>query len=427
MGIHIDPQGGASVAHQGTITLLPEIVMDVSRLIYRQKNCLPSGIDRVEMAYIEGFDAVAGDRLSFCGYHPLLRRYTRLDRRQVFDRIAAIVAGWKSGSMKSNKRAILGYRPDLLSYKQKPGQRRVIVKVSPDHLEYRSRIKGLIDAEQAPLVTMIHDLLPIDYPEFSGYGGDKTQQRRLKVIAEFSTHIVANSQYTAASIRRYFGHESCPPVTAIPLGFTSTMRPSFSSFRDRMTPAPHEPYFACIGTIEPRKNHMMLLHLWRQLSRLSKNNCGSIPRLYIIGRRGWENENIIDLLERSPIVRSHVIEAGEMGDEAVAQLLLGARALLAPSFAEGFDLPVAEALSCGVPVICSDIAPHREIGGDVPEYVDPLDGPTWTRLICEYARDDSPTRNAQLRRLRDWSIRSWDSHIQEVHEICKSLGIYYVK
>ncbi|WP_242125519.1 glycosyltransferase family 1 protein [Sphingobium sp. Sx8-8] len=375
------------------------------------------------MAYIEYLDELAGERLSFCGFHPRLRRYIRLDRRLVFDRIAAIAAGWKSGSaIRANRVGLAQWRELFFPVSRLDGKR-IIVKVSPDHLEHRSRIKGLVDTEQAPLVIMIHDLLPIEYPEFSGRGGDRTQQQRLKVVAEFSAHIVANSQDTADSIKRYFGSNDCPPVTAIPLGFTPMASSTFSALQDGMNLVSDEPYFVCIGTIEPRKNHMMLLHLWRQISKFAELHDTSVPKLYIVGRRGWENENIIDLLERSPFVRAHVIEAGEMGDEAVARLLFGARALLAPSFAEGFGLPVAEALACGIPVICSDIAPHREIGGEVPDYVDPLDGPTWQRLIFEYACEESAARDAQLHRLRDWSIRSWDKHIHEVYDICKHLGM----
>ena len=119
------------------------------------------------------------------------------------------------------------------------------------------------------------------------------------------------------------------------------------------------------------------------------------PKLLVIGRRGWENENVVDLLERCEILRGPVQELGSPPDRQVAALLAGARAVLYPSFVEGYGLPVAESLGLGVPVICSDVASLREVGGGVPEYLDPLDGPAWRRMIEAYAAPRSPAREAQ--------------------------------
>ena len=69
-------------------------------------------------------------------------------------------------------------------------------------------------------------------------------------------------------------------------------------------------------------------------------------------------------------------EHPELSDSALPTLLAGARALLCPAFVEGYGLPIAEALALGVPVICSDIPVFREVGRNVPEFLDPLDGRT---------------------------------------------------
>ncbi len=100
-----------------------------------------------------------------------------------------------------------------------------------------------------------------------------------------------------------------------------------------------------------------------------------------------------------------------MSDDDVRSLLLGARALLLPSFAEGFGLPLAEALALGVPAICSDINALREVGGDVPEFLDPLDGPAWMQAIEDYTRADSTRRDAQLQRLQAWQAPTWPAHM----------------
>ena len=126
---------------------------------------------------------------------------------------------------------------------------------------------------------------------------------------------------------------------------------------------------------------------------------------------------MLDLLERCAALRGPVLELGTLPDSRVTELLAGARALLFPSFAEGYGLPVAEALGLGVPVLCSDLPALREVGGEVPEYLDPLDGPGWRRAILDYAEPDSPRRAAQLDRLRDWRLPDWDMHFAAVEEM----------
>jgi glycosyltransferase involved in cell wall biosynthesis len=173
-------------------------------------------------------------------------------------------------------------------------------------------------------------------------------------------------------------------------------------------PADGRPGFVCIGTIEPRKNHLLLLHLWRQMAETLAPE--RVPRLTIIGRRGWENEQVLDMLDRCPALKGHVEELNGCSDARMSGLLRGARALLLPSFAEGYGMPVAEALAMGTPVICSDLAALREVGGDVPDYLDPLDGPGWRATILDYAAG-GPVHRAQLSRISRWAEPSWDAHM----------------
>ena len=168
------------------------------------------------------------------------------------------------------------------------------------------------------------------------------------------------------------------------------------------------PYFVCIGTIEPRKNHLLLLHLWRHMAR--RRSPGT-PRLVLIGQRGWENENIVDLIDRCAALTGLVEEHNTLPDRELRPLLRGARALLSPAFVEGYGLPIAEALGLGVPVICSDIAAFREVGGDAPDFLDPLDGTGWLQAIADYAAPDAPRRAAQLARLAQWRAPRWEPHI----------------
>lgn len=122
-----------------------------------------------------------------------------------------------------------------------------------------------------------------------------------------------------------------------------------------------------LGTIEPRKNHLLLLNLWREMPRTLT---GSIaPDLVVVGRRGWECEQVVNMLKRCKAVRRHLHEIGTASGGQVATLLQNTQALLMPSFAEGFGIPVQEALSLGVPVISSPLPAIIEHAGDITDYI----------------------------------------------------------
>jgi glycosyltransferase involved in cell wall biosynthesis len=174
-------------------------------------------------------------------------------------------------------------------------------------------------------------------------------------------------------------------------------------FRAAARPAGGRPYFVHVGTIEARKNLAFLLTIWR---RLAEEMSARAPRLVLIGRYGWENEAVLDHLERSPLLQGLVHQASDLPDAALSELMRGARALVAPSSVEGFDLPPVEAMAMGVPVIASDIAAHREM---VPQahLIDPLDGLGWLEAL-EAATLEPPTRPAGYR------APTWDAHFDRV-------------
>ena len=128
------------------------------------------------------------------------------------------------------------------------------------------------------------------------------------------------------------------------------------------------------------------------------------PRAAFPGRRGWENEAIIDQLERAPAILRHVHEVNNLGDREVARLIRGASALLSPSFAEGFNLPVIEALSLSTPVIASDIPVHRELAAGA-RLVDPLDGPGWLAAIDAALAGCLPRRS--------FAPPTWEAHFEQ--------------
>lgn len=385
---------------------MSQVILDISRLISRVRHATPSGVDRVEMAYARGLLERYGDGLAFAAVHPT-GLYGRIGRDAALSYLDELERRWSRQDDGPRRRSLAAVLPELrrlLPRRQGDGAPgAVYVQASPHHLTRPAQVRRILEQEQARFVCLVHDLIPIEYPEYARPAGAIQHRRRIETVAALADAVIVNSAATGRSLQPWLDRGGREVGVHVALLGTETLPAG--------APAPphdERPYFLCLGTIEPRKNHLLLLHLWRQLAESLPP--ARMPRLMIIGRRGWENEQVIDMLERCPALTGHVEELGGCSDSRMAGLLRGARALLMPSFAEGYGMPVAEALSVGVPVLCSDIPALREVGRDVPDYLDPLDGPGWRTMILDHAAAGE-AHIAQMRRLPNWRAPSWSEHI----------------
>ena len=405
------------------------ILFDLSRLVSRAGRETPTGIDRVELAYAEHLVA-RHTPLSFTMMTPL-GGFGMLPAAVAKEYLQVLGGVWRepgsSRRIQRGKRLARTLRTAAFWRGERAlrGQCRaetgrvVYMLVSHHHLEKRRAITRLKRQVRARFVCLIHDVIPIEFPEYALPGQNDKHRRRIETAAALADAVIVNSTVTREGFAPYLARAGrAPPVVVAPFG-VNLMAPM------PIEPSPvRPPYFVCIGTIEARKNHLLLLNLWRQLA---EELGAAAPRLVLIGQRGWETESAIDMLERCPALRGVVFEHANVPDDEAALLVRGARALLLPSFAEGFGFPLVEALALGVPVLCSNLAAFRENGGDVPEYLDPLDGLGWRRAVIDYASPSSPRRAAQLRRLLGWTPPSWQDHFAAVEALIaeiRSIGQY---
>lgn len=393
---------------------MSEIVLDITRLLSRVLHPTPTGVDRVEMAYARGLLEAVPDRLRFAAVHPS-GIYGRLPTKAVTRFLDVTEQRWREEGLGEQSlrlfaaKALLSLRPRIA----RAGDKRLYLQPSPNNLIKPALMRAFLKRENARLVCLVHDLIPIQYPEYARPGGADMHARRMWTVASMADGIIANSQATLDALQPWLDRAGRQPVTTVAHLGTET----------RANVAPHtfdRAYFVCVGTIEPRKNHLLLLHLWRAMAE--RNGPEAMPRLILIGRRGWENEQVIDLLDRCPALKDCVEEHAGLPDSQVQAMIAGARGLLLPSFAEGYGMPVTEALALGVPVLCSDLPALREAGGDVPLFLDPLDGRGWQSAIDDLAHPDSAERQAQMRRMAAWKAATWPEHIAIVLALLHKLA-----
>ena len=402
--------------------LLPagvEIILDLSRLMSRTLHAMPTGIDRVELVYARTLLGLIPDRLHFAAVNPY-GLYGRLPREAVVRFLDETEARWASQEKPGRRAMMLGAARSLARLRPRrvpppaPGTRRYYVQASPHHLDRPDRVRVKLRAEGARFICLVHDLIPIEFPEYARPNGAATHQRRIRTMAALADGLIANSEATARSMTRFLnGSRPAPPLRIAHLGCDP-----LPGGGEAAPPMPR-PYFVVLSTIEPRKNHLLLLNIWRRM--IETLGPERTPHLAIVGRRGWENENVVDMLERCVAIQDHVHEFSGLSDRSVSMLLRHARALLCPSFAEGFGMPVTEALLCGTPVICSDLPALREAGGMVPDFIDPLDGPEWIRAIMDYSADKAGRRDRQLDRLNGWTAPGWHGHIGVLLDLVREI------
>jgi glycosyltransferase involved in cell wall biosynthesis len=400
------------------------ILLDVSRLISAGARRTPSGIERVELAYVKHF--TGAEDVRFVGY--FLGRLHLLPFHLVASYTGTLEQTWRAPAAASRARTIskmvaiylvmLGLSLTAL-VSRRGGDRgrghQVYLNLSHQHLTAQAAIREFKLRMGVRLLCFVHDLIPITHPEYARFGQAEAHCRRMDTVAALADVVLVNSAATKAAFLHYAANRPrLPEVHVAHLGVAPGKPPRI---QDAHEDKASRPYFVILATIEPRKNHLLLLNLWRRLAA----DCAAPPRLIIVGRSGWENEMVLDMLERCEAIAELIEYRRNLPDSGLAPLLQRARALLLPSFAEGFGLPVAEALAAGTPVICSDLPALREIGGDVPEYIDPLDGLAWLRAIHDYAEPASPRRRAQCARLVAWSAPGWERHFEQVAALLQNL------
>ncbi len=272
-----------------------------------------------------------------------------------------------------------------------------------------------LSERQCHTVVFVHDLIPIQFPEYSHPREKDLHIRRMRNTLQHARGIIVNSRCTEGSLRDFARdqHLTCPSVLVNPLGH-DLPEPDPA----QLPPSLREPYFVLLGTIEPRKNHLLVLNLWREMVRRLGNRT---PQLVVIGRRGWECEQVVDMLERCDRIHPHLIELNDAPDSLVAALIRGARALLMPSFAEGFGMPVQEALARGTPVISTPLPAVREFAREIPDYAEPHDGVRWIDLLLDYTKPDSVRHSAQRQRITEFLEISWPNHFTRVRDFLDSL------
>ncbi|WP_353208972.1 glycosyltransferase family 1 protein [Sphingorhabdus sp.] len=219
--------------------------------------------------------------------------------------------------------------------------------------------------------TVVYDILPLQFPHFFSLGLDALHAAWLRCLAGFDGALCI-SRSVAYDLRAWIASEQVPAskhfrIEWFHLGADiQESAPSMGLPKDASELLSHlvkRPSVLMVGTVEPRKGHRQALDAFDRLW-----NAGQDVNLVIVGKDGWDVEELVDRLRRHRELGKRLFWLNGVSDEFLDQVYNSSDLLLAASEGEGFGLPLIEAAQKGIPLLVRDIPVFREVAGDAADY-----------------------------------------------------------
>lgn len=280
--------------------------------------------------------------------------------------------------------------------------------------------QGDIDLLWSPLLTLprrlpvpgvvtIHDLAMLHHPETLTWRVRLSLLPFLESTLRDATRILTVSHSVAGEIAQQWPEAAARIDVAwngVAADFRPATGPELAAIRERLGLPERFVFFA--GTVEPRKNLDLLLDAWEALRQESPET----PPLLVAGPDGWGSRATHQRMER--LAPAGLRRLGHLERRDLVAVLQAATVFVFPSLYEGFGLPAAEAMACGVPVMVSNRSSLPEVVGDAGRLFDPEDPVELAALLHEWLGSPQLLAAARARGLERAAAFTW-THSAEVH------------
>jgi len=293
----------------------------------------------------------------------------------------------------------------------------------PDLLFVPAHVLPLIHPR--PSVVTVHDLGYLYYPE----AHTRFQNAYLRWSTRYNAHaaarVLADSNATRDDLVRHYRIPAGKIVVVYPgrdEGLAPVTDPAaLSAVRARYGLAGR--YLLHVGTLQPRKNLIRLLHAFASLLASEVEPPTADLQLVITGKKGWLYDELLAEVEKLGLAaEGRVVLTGYVPDADLPALLSGALAFCFPSLYEGFGFPVIEAMACGAPVVCSNVSSLPEVAGDAALMVGTLDVASLTAALERIVAAEGLRHDLRERGFRQASRFSWRQCAQQVLEVLEQAG-----
>jgi glycosyltransferase involved in cell wall biosynthesis len=395
-------------------------------LIWSMHHARVSGIQRVQCGYLRNVlanFAPDGDRFRFCAQQPKSQRYVKLS----FDDVAAVIDSLLRGredlfaATKLRARAII--EGDDVEAAAFSGQDTLcVLGASWIFPGYYRAIQKARQETGVRYAHVFYDAIPTVMPETCDRHLVDGFNRALAGILKYADVIYSISAYSGSDLQEIARKAGivCPPVHVIPMGSTVTYdRPGRGARRDAVARGAirREQNFGrfvlCVGTIEPRKNHIYLYHVWK---RLIAESGLDVPTLVCVGRFGWHMDDLKRFLDATENLGGRFVVLEDVNDAQLARLYETCLFTVFPSLYEGWGLPVGESLAYGKLCVTSSVSSMPEVGGAWADYLNPLSIEDGYNTIGRLLRNPGEIAAREMEIARSYRPISWDEASQDFLE-----------
>lgn len=284
----------------------------------------------------------------------------------------------------------------------------------------RSWLFPILKSRGVKIVTQLYDLIPIQHPQ---YCHENTVLNFLVYIGaniNYADLIITSAQATVKQLdiltdKLDTEHKKS---VVVPLGcdFNADNNHNSKASNEVTEAVNAGKYILMVGTIEPRKNHKIVL------DALDKGMGGTDMNVIFAGRIGW---NVAELEKR---IRNHHLNGKKLfyfdnaSDDDIDALYKNAFAVAFPTYNEGFGLPIIEAFQRHTPVFASDIEVLHEVAGDFADYFDNTDCSSFINIVKKYA--DNPDEYNRLKaKLAEFVPYTWDKSADDMMKQLETMFI----
>jgi len=286
------------------------------------------------------------------------------------------------------------------------------------HQDYVHRVLAMKRKFGTKFVMTVHDLIPI-------YARETCDQDTARVFEEFMRralrhvdHVLGVSENTARDIRRHMRSLQLPepPITVTRNGSSfAEFLPDGGQTCDVTLRDLPERFVLFVATIEGRKNHQLMLQIWRRMIADGDDP----PNLICVGRLGWKSSGFISALVETDYLSGRISLLRDISDADLTLLYSRCLFTVCPTFYEGWGLPVGESLAMGKICVSSDRASIPEVAGEFGVYIDIDNVEHSFQTIRKLISDQAYRKKLEAKIRRGYVPITWRSVAEKVVDACE--------
>lgn len=268
------------------------------------------------------------------------------------------------------------------------------------------------------LVQIIHDIGTTVWPQFFEPVKVNPSSYNAKIVPA-CTLVLTVSENTKRELTAWLKENKLhvPRIEAFRLGddlkVSRAVKPAEARFKESGLKGGD--YILCVGTIEAKKNHALFYYVYK----LAKARGIALPKLVIVGRRGWHTEDIYDIMTRDPEVGQQFVFLHNASDEELSWLYDHCLFTVLPSFHEGWGIPIAESVGRGVPCLCSNTSSMVEIAEGIVGHFSPASTDECLAAIQKWLK---PQELEKARaRTKTYRPFTWDQSYKQIKTMMENL------